>query len=167
MQTAINSSQATLKRSTLYGGVSARFVSFLVDTTLLMFCYTLFLYAASDNPDQLDSWKVIFAHEPLSLQEPLLMGKTLLLYLYFPVLHWLYYTICESSGKQATIGKYTLGLKVTDLRGKRISFAQANLRYFSKIISALPVFLGFLLLLSTRRKQSLHDYLARTIVVTN
>lgn len=86
--------------------------------------------------------------------------------LYFPVLHWLYYTLLEASPKQATIGKFTLGLKVTDLRGKRISLWQANLRYFSRVLSLLPLLLGFILILFTRRRQALHDYVARTVVMT-
>jgi uncharacterized RDD family membrane protein YckC len=97
----------------------------------------------------------------------LLICKALFFNLYFPVVHWLYNTLLISSPKQATIGKFTLGLRVTDLRGKRISFMQANLRYFSKIASALPIGLGFLLILTSRRSQMLHDYFARTVVVTD
>ncbi|GAB3830217.1 hypothetical protein GCM10028895_45980 [Pontibacter rugosus] len=56
-------------------------------------------------------------------------------------------------------------MKVTDLRGRRIGFLQANLRYFSKFISIIPVGLGFLLILTSRRHQMLHDYIARALVV--
>ncbi|WP_242928499.1 RDD family protein [Pontibacter vulgaris] len=138
----------------------------LVDTTILVFFYSVILYSTANDPQQQVSWKEIIHQHGLGVGQLVFIFKTLFFNLYFPVLHWLYYTLLEASPKQATIGKFTLGLKVTDLRGKRISFAQANLRYFSKLASAAPFLLGFLLILSTRRNQMLHDYIARTVVVT-
>lgn len=166
MQTAYTlQAQPTIRRSSLYGSSSARFVSFLVDTTLLVFSYTFVLYGLSSAPEQLYTWEDI-QHGGVTLQELLAIGKTLFLTPYFPIIHWAYYTLLESSLKQATVGKFTLGLKVTDLRGRRISFAQANGRYFSKILSLAPLMLGFLLILTSRRHQMLHDYFSRTLVVT-
>ncbi|MBF9255358.1 RDD family protein [Pontibacter sp. 172403-2] len=165
MQTAIPS-PILLKRSTLYGSLTNRFVAFLVDTTLLFFWYTILLYAMAKKPEHLYTWKDLWQENNLNLLNMILIGKTLFFNLYFPVLHWLYYTLLEASPKQATIGKFTLGLEVTDVRGNRIGLAQANLRYFSKFASALPLCLGFLLILNTRRKQMLHDYIAQTVVTT-
>ena len=167
MQSALTIPNPTIKRPSLYGSLSTRFVSFLVDTSLLVFWYTIILYSTSGESQQLYTWKDFIKDGALSAGEVMIVLKMLFFNIYLPVLHWLYYTLLESSPKQATIGKFTLGLKVTDLRGKRISFAQANLRYFSKILSALPVFLGFLLIFTTRRSQMLHDFLARTVVVTD
>ncbi|MFD2513389.1 RDD family protein [Pontibacter locisalis] len=167
MQTALTVPNPTVQRSSLYGSLATRFVSFLVDTSLLIFWYTIILYSTVNEPQQLYTWKELFHDNTMSSAEVWVIIQTLFFNIYLPVLHWLYYTLLESSPKQATIGKFTLGLRVTDLRGKRISFAQANLRYFSKIISVIPVCLGFLLILSTRRRQMLHDYIARTVVVTD
>lgn len=167
MQSALTIPSPTVKRTSLYGSLSIRLVAFLVDTSLLVFWYTIILYSTSGESMQLYTWKELLQDGSFSLSEIWVVFKMLFLNIYLPVLHWLYYTLLESSPKQATIGKFTLGLKVTDLRGKRISFAQANLRYFSKIASALPLFLGFFLILTTRRCQMLHDYLARTVVVTD
>jgi len=165
MQTAIPP-PTILKRPALYGSLANRFVAFLVDTTLLVFWYTIILYASSKSSDHLYSWKDLGQENNFNLLNMLLMGKTLFFNLYFPVLHWLYYTLLEASPKQATIGKFTLGLEVTDVRGNRIGFGQANLRYFSKLASVLPLCLGFLLILQSRRKQMLHDYIAQTVVIT-
>ncbi|MCC9136157.1 RDD family protein [Pontibacter silvestris] len=154
-------------RTELYGSFAARFVSFLVDSTLLVFLYSFLLYFTTKDHGQLTTWKELLQEDSVTLDEGVQACKTLFYNLYFPVLHWLYYTLLESSKRQATIGKFTLGLRVTDLRGKRINFLQANLRYFSKVISCLPVFLGFLVMLSTRRRQMLHDYIARTLVLTD
>ncbi|NND95165.1 MAG: RDD family protein [Flavobacteriales bacterium] len=77
---------------------------------------------------------------------------------------WLYYAYQTSSEKQATFGKQALGLKVTDLNGERISFGKATGRYFSKIISAIILFIGYLMQPFTEKKQALHDIIAGTLV---
>lgn len=81
------------------------------------------------------------------------------------VISWLYFASMESSAKQATLGKMALGLKVCDLNGRRISFAQATGRYFGKILSGLICFVGYIMAGFTEKKQALHDQLAGTLVV--
>lgn len=77
---------------------------------------------------------------------------------------WLYYALLESSASQATLGKQAMGIKVTDLNGNRISFARATGRYFAKILSALILCIGFIMVAFTAKKQGLHDLLAGTLV---
>lgn len=166
MQRAFTLPAPKVKKPALYGSLTTRLIAFLVDSTLLVFSYSFVLYGISDTPHQVYTWQDIF-QDGVSLEELYGLSKNIFLNPYFLVMHWLYFTFLQSSPKQATIGKFTLGLRVTDLRGKRISFAQANLRYFTKFFSIIPLCLGFLLLLSTRRKQTLHDYLSRTVVVTD
>lgn len=156
----------TVKSAALYGSLPARFIAFLVDSTLLVFSYSFVLYGLSDASQQLYTWENIFQGED-TLNQLVAVGKMVFYNPYFPALHWLYFTVLQSSQKQATIGKYTLGLRVADLRGRRISFLHANFRYFAMIFSAMTLCLGFLLVRTTRRKQALHDYLCRTVVVTD
>jgi uncharacterized RDD family membrane protein YckC len=78
---------------------------------------------------------------------------------------WLYYAYQESSDKQATIGKQALRIVVTDLEGKRIDFVKATIRYFSKIISALILLIGYIMAAFTEKKQALHDIIAGTLVL--
>ncbi len=78
---------------------------------------------------------------------------------------WLYFAAFESSSRGATIGKKWMGVRVTDADGNRLSFGRASLRYFSKILSALPMMLGFVMAFFTEKKQALHDLIAGTIVV--
>lgn len=85
--------------------------------------------------------------------------------LMFWVVFWLYNTIMESSSKQATLGKMALGIIVTDLDGNRISFGKANARYWSKLLSVLTLYIGFIMAGFTGKKQGLHDILAGTLVV--
>jgi len=77
---------------------------------------------------------------------------------------WLYFALQESSGAQATLGKRALGLAVATVDGRRIGFGQATGRFFGKILSAIPLNLGFVAAAFTDRKRALHDYLAGTVV---
>src|ERR1700730_4281808 len=77
---------------------------------------------------------------------------------------WLYWALLESSSWQATLGKKALGLMVTDLEGRRVSFGRASGRHFGKIISWLTLLVGFIMAGFTQRKQALHDILAACLV---
>src|ERR1700722_4494452 len=81
------------------------------------------------------------------------------------ILQWLYFSLMESSAWQATLGKKALGLPVTDLEGRRISFGRATGRYFAKIISSLILFIGYIMAGFTEKKQALHDLIAGTLVL--
>jgi uncharacterized RDD family membrane protein YckC len=78
---------------------------------------------------------------------------------------WLYFALLESSSKQATVGKMAIGLIVTDEDGKRVSFARATGRFFAKIISAIILLIGYLMVIWTKKRQGLHDMMARTLVL--
>jgi len=79
--------------------------------------------------------------------------------------YWLYEAFLTSSSKQATIGKMACGLKVTDLQGRRISFARATGRHFAKILSSITLLIGYIMAGFTERKQALHDMVAGTYVL--
>jgi uncharacterized RDD family membrane protein YckC len=85
--------------------------------------------------------------------------------LFLIVAQWLYFALQESSAAQATLGKRLLGLQVTDRVGGRIGFGRATGRYFGKLISALALYIGFMMAGWTQRKQALHDMMADTLVV--
>jgi uncharacterized RDD family membrane protein YckC len=71
----------------------------------------------------------------------------------------------ESSSSQATIGKMLMGIKVTDMDGKRITFGRASGRFFGKVLSKLILYIGFIMAAFTEKKQGLHDILAETLVL--
>jgi uncharacterized RDD family membrane protein YckC len=64
-----------------------------------------------------------------------------------------------------TIGKSIMGLQVVPLQGGRIGVLRATLRYLGYIVSIIPLFLGFIWILFSRRRQGWHDKIARTCVV--
>ena len=75
-----------------------------------------------------------------------------------------YFAGMESSSFQATLGKKALGMVVTDLAGNRISLLRGIGRYFAKILSAIILCIGFIMVAFTGKKQGLHDMLAGTLV---
>lgn len=106
---------------------------------------------------------------------------------------WLYYTVLESSERQGTLGKMACGLFVSNLNGERISFGQANGRYWSKggVTIAMAIVIGIIsvpfgadsaigrllnfayylvllytyaLIFLTPRKQTLYDQISGTLV---
>lgn len=107
---------------------------------------------------------------------------------------WLYYSLLESSSRQATFGMRLFRLQVADINGKRISFGRALLRTVVKllpfelnhlvlflptpiwgdpdpglrfgfvIVNALMI-LYFATMFLNRRKQSVHDLVAGTVVL--
>lgn len=77
----------------------------------------------------------------------------------------LYYAFQESSVYQATLGKRALGIVVTDMEGKRISFGRAAARELAKYISALVLGIGFLIIGFTEKKQGLHDIIVGCLVI--
>lgn len=81
------------------------------------------------------------------------------------VLAWMYYAFCESSAWQATVGKLALGIRVTDMAGKRLTLGRSLARYPGMILSSMILCIGFLMVAWTRRKQGLHDMLAGTLVL--
>jgi len=78
---------------------------------------------------------------------------------------WIYFAKMESSSLQATLGKKAFGLKVTDIEGNRIGFWKASGRHWGKLISALLLLIGFLMIFFTQKKQGLHDLMSGCVVL--
>jgi uncharacterized RDD family membrane protein YckC len=93
------------------------------------------------------------------------MGLLVIYYIIIVLGQWIYYAGMESSSRQATIGKMAVGIKVTDLNGDAIGFANATGRYFAKFVSAIIIGIGFLMAGFTEKKQALHDMIAGTLVI--
>jgi len=81
------------------------------------------------------------------------------------VLQTVYFALMESSSRQATLGKMALGIVVTDMDGKRISFGRAVGRNLGKIISQIILLIGYFMIAFTQKKQGLHDIIANCLVV--
>ncbi|MCA9802968.1 MAG: RDD family protein [Cyanobacteria bacterium HKST-UBA02] len=76
-----------------------------------------------------------------------------------------YFAGFESSQIQATPGKVLMNIKVTNMKGQRISFLTALGRMAAKFLSGFLFFLGFIIADFTAQKQALHDIIAQTLVL--
>lgn len=79
---------------------------------------------------------------------------------------WLYYAGMESSRYQGTLGKIALGIMVTDMQLRPVSFGRASGRFFAKLVTGLiPLWIGYLMAGFTAKKQALHDMIAGCLVM--
>ncbi len=81
------------------------------------------------------------------------------------ILGFAYFAYFESSPKKATFGKEALGLIVTNMDGSQLTFKQASIRYIGKLLSLIIIYMGFIMIGFTEKKQGLHDMIAKTLVV--
>lgn len=148
-----------------YAGFWKRLAAFIIDTIILSIVFKIIgtffgISAAEDAMKQqmlggmsiLDAYRGFYVHT--------WVYSTLT-----TVITWLYFATLESSAWQATIGKLALGVRVTDLKGARISFARGLGRYAAKFVSYIILLVGFLMIAFTARKQGLHDFMAGTLVL--
>ena len=78
---------------------------------------------------------------------------------------WLYFAIQHSSTKQATFGMRALDIKITNENHGKIGFWRATGNFYLTVISALVVFIGFLMIAFTSRKQGFHNLISRTLCI--
>ena len=172
----ILSQQQTVK----YAGFWRRFLAYLIDSIILgiiemilfipiivIFGLSFFSWDTLHESEEFvmrssayffqDEYSIAF----LSIYILLIFG----MFIFSILINWLYFALMESSYRQATLGKMALGLKVTDIEGKRISFGKASGRYFGKILSGMILYIGFIMVAFTEKKQGLHDMLANTLVI--
>ncbi len=93
-------------------------------------------------------------------------GNIMLIALYgagFLMIDAPYEILSYCSKYQATIGKRVVGIVVMDVNGERVSFTRAVLRFLATFPSAISL-VGYLMVLFTRKKQTMHDMLAGTVV---
>ena len=77
-----------------------------------------------------------------------------------------YFVYGEGRPAGQTIGKIALGIRVIDFRtGGPIGYGRAIGRYFARILSTLPILLGYFWMLWDREKQTWHDKLVTSVVV--
>ena len=77
-----------------------------------------------------------------------------------------YFGYFEGGASGQTIGKKALGIRVIDANtGGPIGFGRALVRYFGRIISTIPLLLGYFWMLWDGERQTWHDKLATAYVV--
>jgi uncharacterized RDD family membrane protein YckC len=145
----------------VYAGFWLRFVAWIIDRVLLGVVTRVVLFPFFG----FSAMRMILHGHPNPEDLAPLIGTFERLFAVGFVLDWLYYALMESSVWQATLGKKTLGLRVTDLQGNRISFGRASGRFFGRIISGLTLLIGYIMAGFTEKKQALHDMIAGCLVI--
>jgi uncharacterized RDD family membrane protein YckC len=94
-------------------------------------------------------------------------SASVLLQLLTTVVGVVYYSLQEGGPSGQTIGKRLCGIRVVDGETGQpgVGVGRGVGRYFGRILSGLPLLLGYLWMLWDPRKQTWHDKLVRTVVV--
>lgn len=125
-----------------YASITRRFAALVIDSFIISFVVGMVLFLSGILPYP-------------SMEDTAIGG----------IATWLYHALFESSCWQGTPGKKMLGIYVADMRGSRISFGRATIRFFAKLFSAFILYIGFVMALFTQHKQALHDIVAGTLVL--
>src|ERR1700722_1076473 len=150
-----------------YAGFWLRFLAYIIDTVVLGVIFGVIVLLAIAAVG-VGYFRAIFqgmqdgtGEFPAGLVSAILMGVLLTL-----VASWIYHAWMESSEYQATLGKMALGMTVTDLNDRPVSFARASGRFFAKMITGLiPLGIGYIMAGFTEKKQALHDMIASCLVL--
>lgn len=132
-----------------YGGFWMRFWAYLLDLLVVASLNRLLVYP-------------LFRLSDLSLEEktlfsPIAVVTTVVFYTYFVIMTKYF---------QQTVGKMVFGLKVIDVNGRSLTWLTVLFReVIGKFISKFILFIGFLLVAFSKKKQGLHDQIADTTVV--
>ncbi len=76
------------------------------------------------------------------------------------------YAIYMLNKHQATLGKMAVGIKVVSTNGEKVVLGKLALReIIGKFLDMITLGIGYLMVIVTKQKQTLHDKIANTIVV--
>jgi uncharacterized RDD family membrane protein YckC len=161
---------AAVQANVGYAGFWLRLVAAIIDRIILMIplgpVYLIMILPTLRN-----------MQDPQLMRDPMALmrvfGPTMgLITLVSLVVSWLYWSLCESSSWQATLGKKVLGIYVTDTDGNRASFGRISGRFFSgRGVGSIPYLGGTYYLVDciciafTARKQAIHDMIAGCLVL--
>ena len=142
----------------VYAGLQLRIVAFILDTMVLISCGMLFAAAAG-------AYLIVdsrFNNGNLSDRAPYVAVVIFLVYVFafVPLYHILLW-----SWRGQTVGMMAVHIKLLSRNGGRVSRRRSALRFFGRLFSVLPLFLGLLMALFDRKRRTLHDRLAGTVVV--
>jgi len=155
----------------VYAGLGRRIIAFIIDFILILIFDLVVASVLGLLRGVQNLYFYAYQHAPIESLTPegtriALVTSIIASYgILFVVIPWLYYASFESSRSQATPGKVLMHAQVTDLEGSRVSYARATIRFFAKFISLVILFIGFIMIGLTKKKQGLHDKIAGCLVL--
>jgi uncharacterized RDD family membrane protein YckC len=141
----------------LRGGFWRRLWAFEIDLLLLLLLVGIFVVAGFLTAELGAGYRGMSLLKQARLIAPLILPMAVVLWI-------VYFSFFHAAWGQ-TIGKMIFRVRVVQKTGQPVPFPQALLRTFAYLISALPVFLGFIWVGFTSSKRSWHDLISGTIVV--
>jgi uncharacterized RDD family membrane protein YckC len=155
----------------VYAGLGRRLIAFIVDIILILIFDLVAMTVLGLTRGIQNAYFYYVQHVPVDQLTNegtmgALLGSIIASYgMLLIVIPWLYYAGFESSKSQATPGKLLTHIVVTDMLGNKPTFARVTLRHFAKFISALIIFIGFLMIGLTQKRQGLHDRISGCLVL--
>jgi uncharacterized RDD family membrane protein YckC len=126
-----------------YAGFWVRTVAFVIDSVVVFVAQSLLQVALGLQNQTFTDLE--------SMRQYISDARVMTGWVLFTVLavlwQWLYYAFMESSNRQGTLGKMAMGLAVTDLEGRKLTFARASGRFLGKGLANLLA--GVVLLVAT------------------
>ena len=126
-----------------------RFISFLIDEFLITILFWIIFYDDLREISQNSALISDFVKDKI--------------YYYYALMTM--YQIFFIHKYSTTLGKMALKLEIIAENGEKISASQIWLCAFVRLISGNFLYLGFVLALFTQKRQTLHDYFAKTIII--
>lgn len=132
-----------------YAGFWTRFWAYLLDLIIVGSLNRILVYPVLRGLDIQAVQEGMFTVSAVS--------TTIVMYAYFAIM---------TKFLQQTLGKMVFGLKVFSLRHDHLTWGDVLFReVIGKFISKTVLFLGFIAIAFTKKKQGFHDYFADTSVV--
>lgn len=138
-----------------YGGFWIRFLAVLIDGIILFIADTILGYAfgTAVRPTVVNPADIGAALSRIGVSSAISFAVGFSYEVYF-------------IGKMgATPGKMALGLKVVRPDGSAVDYPRAAGRYFAKILSAIIIFIGYIMAGFDSQKRALHDMICDTRVI--
>jgi len=149
MQTLLN------KEEVVYAGFFSRLAAFLIDSVIVSVGLLIV---------KLPVWLIKMAIGESILFQPFLFQFTI-----FDVIYYLLtvcYFVLMTYYCGATVGKHLMRLKVVDTEGEKLSLVKVLIREtIGRYLSALIIYVGYILAAFDPSKQGLHDKIADTYVI--
>lgn len=145
------------KDRVVYAGFFPRLAAFLLDSVLVSAALSIFKFIV---------WII-----KLSVGDVIIFKPILFTYNVFDILFYLLtvaYFVLMTYFCGATLGKFLMKIRVVDVDGQKLSFMSVLIREtVGRYLSALIVYVGYIIAGLDNRKQGLHDKIADTLVIYN
>jgi uncharacterized RDD family membrane protein YckC len=139
---------STTVESIKYAGFWIRFVAYMIDS-LVSFVFSATITAI-----------LVFGFKVTSFE-----GALKYLLQLIGLIFWFFYYVFMTMKYQATLGKMAVGIIVIPEKSENLRWGQIIGREALKFISALILYIGFIMAGFTEKKQALHDKIAKTLVI--